>query len=320
MRRRHSILVLVALVGGPWAARGICQEPRNGSAAVTIVASTAVEAHRAAIEGIRAALAKSSIEIRVVDLSQSRGEKPSAGRFAAPGTRVIIAVGTEALQLVVAQRPEIPVISTMVLRAGSSAASNKAGAEGPAVILAATVVLDVPAPVLLARLKQVFPGKTRLGIIRNPSAGGPTAAALEARAQQLGFTVKVIDCPGAEQLLAAFLALQGKVDFVWCLPDAALYNSATIKPLILSSIEHRLPLIGFSESFARAGAAVGAYPDFRDVGLQTGEAAQQILSGQAARPVEGPRKLKIAVNLSVLRLLGLRYAPPADAEDFSILQ
>src|SRR5690349_21328981 len=110
MRCRHSIFALVALVGGPLASRGIGQEPRNGSTAVTIVASTTVEAHRAAIEGIRAALAKSSIEIRVVDLSQSRGEKPSTGRFAAPGTRVIIAVGSEALQLVAAERPKIPVI------------------------------------------------------------------------------------------------------------------------------------------------------------------------------------------------------------------
>src|SRR5579872_5339677 len=289
-------------------------ESRTDSPSVTIVAAPAVEAHRAAIEGIRQGFAKSSVEIRVVDLSASQNDRSGADRFAAPGTRVIIAIGTEALQLVAAQRSEVPVISTMVLR-------NKAGAQPPTLKLAATIVLDVPVQVLLARLKQVFPGKTRLGIIRNPSSGGPTAAAIESHAQQLGFTVRVVDCPGAEQLLAAFLTLKGQVDFVWCLPDGVLYNSATIKPLILASIENRLPLIGFSESFARAGAAVGVYPDFRDVGQQTGETALQIVSGQTIWALEGPRKVKLALNQSVLRLIGLRYTlPQTDADDFSVLK
>ena len=314
MHGRHSTFALLILAAGLWAARHSHAESRTAPASVTIVATTAVEAHRAAIEGIREGLAKSSAEIHVVDLSTSRSERAGADHFAAPGTRVIIAIGTEALQLVAAGRPEVPVISTMVLR-------SKAGADPPTLRLAATIVLDVPVPVLLARLKQVFPGKTRLGIIRNPNTGGPTAAALEARTQQLGFTVRVVDCPGAEQLLAALLTLKGQVDFVWCLPDGALYNSATIKPLILASIENRLPLIGFSESFARAGAAVGVYPDFRDIGLQAGEAAQQIVSGQTVPLSEGPRKLKLAVNQSVLRLLGLRYTPAVTGEeDFSVLQ
>ena len=314
MRPRLSIVVLLIPLAGFWIARRSQAESRTAPPSVTIVAATAVEAHRAAIEGIREGLANSSMEVRIVDLNAFRSEGTGAERFAGPGTRVIIAVGTEAFQLVAAKRLDVPVISTMVLR-------NKPGGESPTISPAATIVLDVPVPVLLARLKQVFPGKTRLGIIRNPTSGGPTAAALDARAQQMGFTVRVVDSPEAEQLLPALLTLKGHVDFVWCLPDGTLYNSATVKQLILASIENRLPLIGFSESFARAGAAVGAYPDFRDIGLQTGEVAQQIISGQTVPASEGPRKLKLAVNQSVLRLLGLRYAPAATGtEDFAVLQ
>lgn len=314
MRNRRSTFAVLVLAAGLWARGGGYAEFRAAPAGVTIVAATEIEAHRDAIEGIRTRLAKSSVEIRVVNLSTFRRDGSLGERLAAPGTRAIIAIGTEALELVAAERPDVPVISTMMLR-------GNAGADPRAPRLAAAIVLDVPVPALLTRLKQVFPGKTRLGIIRNASHGSPAAAALEARAQQLGFTVKVIDCPAAEQLLAAFLTFKGQVDFVWCLPDGALYNGATIKPLILASIENRLPLIGFSESFVRAGAAVGVYPDFRDIGLQTGEAAQLILSGQAVPSSEGPRKLKFAVNQGVLRLLGLRYAPAAANEaDFSVLR
>jgi ABC-type uncharacterized transport system substrate-binding protein len=277
--------------------------------AVTVVANTSIEAHKAAIEGIQRALAAGSTAIHIANL----GEAGDRAQLTPPGTRLIIVLGSEALQVVAAGRPEVPVVSAMILRPPSAASST---GWTPA----ATISLDVPVSVLLARLKQVFPGKTRLAIIHNAASGAAAPPALPSRLQQEGFTVRVVDITGAEQLLSAFRALKGQTDFVWCLPDGALYNSATLKPLILASIENQLPLIGFSESFARAGAAVAVFPDFRDVGVQTGEVALQLLGGGAAHAVDGPRKLKIAVNQSVLRLIGLKYLPPSSGgEDFSVI-
>ena len=288
-------------------------ESRHGAPSVVVVASVEVEAHRWAIEGIQEALGKPPAEIRIVDAGRARSEQASGSHLAGPGVRAIIAIGSEAVQVVEAEHPEIPVITTMILR-------RQPRTDGAAWNAAATIPLDVSLPSLLARLKLVFPGKTRIGIIRNPATGGASTAQLQARAQQQGFTVRVAECSEAAQLLAALTSFKGQVDFVWCLPDGSLYNSATIKPLILASLEDRLPLIGFSESFARAGAAVGVYPDFRDIGAQAGEMARQVLEGQAVRSAEGPRRLRVAVNQSVLRLLGLRYASSAGgAGEFSVL-
>jgi putative ABC transport system substrate-binding protein len=299
VRSRRPILVLLLLLTAIPAAA-------DGSAAVApvvVVASVEVDAHRLAIEGIQAALA-TPCEMHVVDVGQARRKFAAGTRLTVPGVHVIIAVGSESAQVIASERPEVPVICTMILRRNT---------QGDAA--AVTISLDVSLPSLLARLKQIFPGKTRCGIIRNPALGG---AQLQARAQQQGFTVHVVDCSGSDQLLAALASLKGQVDFVWCLPDGTLYNGVTIKPLILASVENRLPLIGFSESFARAGAAVAVYPDFRDIGVQTGEAARQILEGHAVRSSEGPRRLRVALNQSVLRLLGLRWAPAA-AEEVSVL-
>ncbi len=309
VRNGRSILVLSLLpalllfgVG-----ESLCASP-----SVVVIASLGVEAHRAAIEGIQAALGK-SFQVRIVDLAEARSGLAAGVKLSAPGTRVIVAVGSEALQIVKAERPAVPVVCTMILRNPAAQYS----ALGPA----ATVSLDITIASMLARLKVLFPEKTRLGIIRNPALGGLNASPPPSRSQLQGFTVRVVDCVGAEQLLAALESLKGQVDFVWCLPDGALYNSATIKPLILASIEHRLPLIGFSENFTRAGAALGIYPDFHDIGVQTGEVVRQVLEGQPLHAPEGPRHLKVAVNQSVIRLLGLRYAPAAaESGEFSILR
>lgn len=288
-------------------------DARGAVPPVVVVASVEVEAHRWAIEGIQEALGKTHTEIRIVDVGRARSEQAAGGHLAAPGVRAIIAIGSEAVQVVEAERPSVPVITTMILR-------RPPRTEASAWSAAATIPLDVSLPSLLSRLKQVFPGKTRLGIIHNPATGGAITAQLQARAQQQGFTVRVAECSAPAELLAALASFKGEVDFVWCLPDGSLYNSATIKPLILASLDDRLPLIGFSESFARAGAAVGIYPDFRDIGAQAGEAARQVLEGQAVRSPEGPRRLRVAVNQSVLRLLGLRYVSPAPGDgEFSVL-
>jgi len=287
--------------------------PRAGSPSVVVVASAGLEAHRAAVEGIQTAMALTPSQIRVLDLAEARSEQKAGATLAAPGVRVIIAVGSEALEIVTAGHPTVPVICTMVLRHSADKDLSPAGA--------ATISLDIPIEEMIAHLKKIFPEKTRLGIIRDPSSGNYTPAQLQARAQPLGFVVRVVDAASPEQLLPALMSLKGRVDLVWCMPDGLLYNSVTIKPLILASLENRLPLIGFSESFARAGAALGVYPDFRDIGLQTGEAARQIMDNQPVRGPVGPRKLKLALNQSVLRMIGLRYtATAADGEEISILR
>lgn len=278
--------------------------------AVVVIASVEVEAHRLAIEGMQEALATSLVEVRILDVGQASSAARSNAPVA-PSIGAIIALGSEAIRLVEAERPKVPVVYTMILH--RSPEGDRQGRPAPV-----TIPLDVPLSSLLARLKELFPGKTRLGIILNPAAGGMSAEQLQARAQQMGFTMHVAACAGPGQLIPALVSLRSRADFVWCQPDGTLYNSATIKPLILASVENRLPLIGFSESFVKAGAAIGIYPDFHDVGVQAGEAVRQLLAGQTVWPAEGPRRLKIAVNQSVLRLFGQRCVA-ASSEEVTVL-
>jgi len=122
------------------------------------------------------------------------------------------------------------------------------------------------------------------------------------------------DCANPEELLRILRSFKGQVDLVLCLPDSSLYNGTTVKPLILTSLESRLLVVGFSESFVRAGAAIGVYPDFRDIGVQTGEIVRKQLAGQAVAAEDGPRKLVVAVNQRVIRLLGVEYEPRPGSE------
>ncbi|MEO8660392.1 MAG: hypothetical protein ABI693_18125, partial [Bryobacteraceae bacterium] len=108
-----------------------------------------------------------------------------------------------------------------------------------------------------------------------------------------------------------FRTLHGRVDFVWCLPDGELFPSAAIPAILLTSIRNELPVIGFSEGFVRAGAAVGFYPDYGDIGTQTAETVKRYLSKEDVAKTIDPRRVRIAVNDRVLRILGIQRPPPS---------
>lgn len=263
---------------------------------VVIVTTSAVEPFDEATEGIRRGLG-SAARVTVVDL----GRKPSdlARALGSRDIALLVSVGNNALEA--AERlGSAPIIATMVLEA-----DLKTSRLRPA---AGAVVLDLAIADVMAGLAKVFPGKTRAGMIRNPEVNPHYQSLLMLEARTAGIYLKVVDCPSPERLLEAFRSLRGLVDFVWCPPDATLYNGTTVKPLILASLDTQLPVAGFSASFVRAGAAAGVYPDYVDVGLQAGEMARKYLAGGPLGPPETPRKVKVAANTRIARLLGVRLS------------
>jgi putative ABC transport system substrate-binding protein len=264
---------------------------------VTVVYTSEAGPYAEAVEGLRAAAG--NIPLIMVDLKSPNCQAQLATSLLKTSSRLVITIGGDALEAVAARNLDVPLIATMIMRSEQARAPH----------LAAAIHLDIPLAGILAELKNNFPQKTRLAIIRNPALPGQFDNAVLARARQQGFTIRVADCNNPEELLRVLRSLKGQVDFVLCLPDSRLYNGTTVKPLILASLESHLLIVGFSQSFVRAGAAVGVYPDFRDIGAQTAEIAQKHLTGLPISLEEAPRKVVVAVNQRVIRLLGVDYEP-----------
>lgn len=272
---------------------------------VLVVISGGGEAYAEAAEGLRSVLKDCSIE--TVDLSDPASSQLLEAKLNESGLDATVSVGTAALLAVTARPSAVPLISTMVLRGEADrAAPPLAGRR-----TVAAVTLDVSLGQLLAKLQRVMPGRARLGIIRNSGRPGPALSLLRAEAKQAGFSLDVRECSRADELLKVFLSFRNQVDFVWCPPDGSLFNSATVKALVLASVRSGLPIVGFSENFVRAGAAVGIYPDYEDVGRQTGDLVRRIVEGRSsALASELPESLRVAVNQRILRVLGVHLKPP----------
>jgi ABC-type uncharacterized transport system substrate-binding protein len=273
---------------------------------VVVVFASGVEAYMEAVDGLRGGLGALLPSAVFIDVKSPRSEAEIAEAVRPSSQRLVITVGSEALAALASRSADAAMISTMTMRGVEA----RPAAAPPRT---AAVHLDVPVGSLLTELKVMFPRRNRIAVIRNPEREASDPA-LPAWAKQQGFALQAADCSRAEDLVRIFLGLKGKADFVIVLPDSTLYNNTTVAPLIVASLENQLPIVAFSASFVRAGAAVGVYPDFRDIGAQTAGLALRLATAspaaQSTLPDETPRKLQVAVNQRVTRLLGLDYNQP----------
>jgi putative ABC transport system substrate-binding protein len=89
------------------------------------------------------------------------------------------------------------------------------------------------------------------------------------------------------------------------LPDP-LFN-ALREPLVAFAAQHRLPAIYGYRTFAQAGGLMTYGTDLPDVYRRAAGLVDRILKGAAPGdlPIEGPRKLHLAINLGTAQRLGL---------------
>ncbi|MCL6650633.1 MAG: amidohydrolase, partial [Chloroflexi bacterium] len=218
-------------------------------------------------------------------------------------------------------------VGTVAYRAGLSLAASDAvdivvkgqGGHGAAphltvdpVVLAARIILDLQT-IVSREVNPIDPVVITVGSIH-----GGTKHNIIPNEVRLQLTVRTTRTETRDHVLRAIERICRAVAASARAPEPEIrvrldeYTPTTVKPLVLASLRKRLPLIGFSAAFARAGAAIGIYPDFREVGVQTAEMVRRYLEGQSRPGSEGPRKLKAVVNLKVVRLLGLRAVAPEE--------
>jgi len=282
----------IVLLAGLSVTAGGTQKP-----VVAVIATTDVEAYAQALAGIREQLPDAQVW-------DPRDEGRLRENLAKGLPALAIAVGSgAALELERVAPAQLALLYSVVLEGDLE--TGGAGARFRSV-----VTVDLPPEVLLSWVSRVFPGRSRVGILRGPMQTDAYMRAFERAAHQSGLTVEVMTCQHPRDVVEAFLKLKSRVDLVWCPPNAQLYNSATLKPLLMASLTNRLPIIGFSEQFVEAGALFGGSADFADVGRQTAALALRVVRNEPVPSRQAARKFHFAYNQRVARLLGVKAAIP----------
>ncbi len=166
----------------------------------------------------------------------------------------------------------------------------------------AAVTLQVPYARQLAWIRQAFPGRYRIVVLRKPG-GSVDDAALRSAAKALDLGLVLADVSsGGDAVPALETALRERrgSTLLLLLPDPVAVSTDTVAPLIQTALAARAPVVGFSDYFLRVGALAAVALDYRACGRQA-----LVLATEAEPRSAPPATARLLVDGRLAERLGI---------------
>jgi putative tryptophan/tyrosine transport system substrate-binding protein len=262
---------------------------------IVIVMSADAPPYQQALSGLRRDLL-STVPNATLDVIPLRGDTARVAEAlqtirgnGTPAT-LIVTLGALATRTLLGRVNGVPIVAGMILNAGEL--RGTANATG--------VYLEFPVDVELDWLRRLLPGSRHVGVLYHGDESGRRVAEARRIAAASGghFTVEAIRVEDPSELPDALSQLTNRADVLWSLNDPIVYNPETARSLLVFSLRNRIPFIGQSSAWVRAGALYALERDYDDVGAQCAQLAVRILRGEDAGSLApaSPRKVRYSLN------------------------
>ncbi len=166
------------------------------------------------------------------------------------------------------------------------------------------IYLDQPLFRQLDLIRQALPKSSRLGIVLGPESARD-AERLQILSEARGLTLTVERAQRDTALYPALQRALADTDVLLALPDPYVSNPETAQNVLLTSFRQRVPVIGFSAAYVRAGALAAVFSSPAQIGTEAGEIARQVYRGQVLGAAKYPRYFSVTINRQVANSLNL---------------
>ncbi len=273
---------------------GLCAPAHRAEAGerIAVLIGSSEPPFEEALAGFQGYLAKQGIEAEYEthrfggDASQA---EQAVQKIKKSGARLIFTLGSVGTEAAIKKAPDIPVVACLVLRTDTIRSAPNATGVG----------LEFPLEVQFSWLQTMLPDAETVGVIYNPDENGKRVEAAARIARGLGLSLVAQEVRTPQDIPSALNTLSKSVDVLWGLADNLVLSPQVAKNVLLFSFRNSIPFIGPSSAWVKAGALYSLDWDYRDLGVQCGEMALQILQGTppGAIPPVAPRKVLYSINL-----------------------
>lgn len=215
-----------------------------------------------------------------------------------PEADIVVAVGFKATQWAVEHGHE-PTFATLLTR--ENFANLRAPSSVPRRLSA--LYLDQPLSRQVALIRSVLPDRKQVGVLYSNRAFelDELRSELSLRGAEL-----VSQKLGPDSSLAGDLeALLGRADILMAIPDGNIYNSSTIRNILLGSYRRGVPMIGLTAAYVSAGALCAVYSTPEQMAAQTAGIVERYFRQGALPEPQYPQLYQIDLNQEVARSLRL---------------
>lgn len=289
LQRSMALVIALALAVLPVQAGSAAAK---NDARVVVLLSHDAKPYEEALEGFRSYFASKGLEARI-DVFQLNGDASGAARALEKArdekANLILTLGSLATSAASAEATGIPVVAGLIMSVEEIKARDQFAA----------VLLDFPLEVQLRWIVRMLPDYRNIGILYNPARMSQKVEAATRIAQGMGLKVIAQKVESPSELPAALEFLSKKVDLLWGIADDLVYTPQTAKEILLFSFRNRIPLVGISREWVKAGALYAIESDYRDLGMQCGEKMLKVIqsTGSDSGAPEYPRKVVYSLNL-----------------------
>ncbi len=195
---------------------------------------------------------------------------------------LFITIGSYATSKVSQVFPYRPIIFADVLNPEASGFVESMEAPGGNITGAA---LDIPADKQFHYFKRVVGNLKSLGVLYSSETENLIKQA-QVAARQLNLELISIKIESEKDIPLAIDSLCDISDALWSVADQRIYTPHSTRYIILQTLRHGKPMMGFSQTLLEAGGLFTLDFDFKDIGRQAGEIAVRVLHG--AEPARIP--------------------------------
>lgn len=268
LKRRFVILVCAMLL-----ALGV---PRSGIGQVLIVQGSAMEVYRQAVSGFNQEFTPTTslpgissvqpTETMILEPDSLDNVNFVARKYQSLQPKIIVAVGSLALSSV-ASLPG-PVIYLMVPDP-DSIVRPRSGLAG--------VRMTVLPERQLSSVKEVFPDRTRIGLLHDPASSLGFLKQAQGAAESVKLTLVSIPASSDREAIQLLIKRENAMDALLLSPEPSLISPTLVDALAQFSLEENIPVIVFAPKYLEMGAAMAIFSSPQAMGRQAGRMVREYL-------------------------------------------
>ena len=254
---------------------------------VIIVSSDNNNHHKSLVENILSDLKTSDIKAETFDLGQAININTNSS--------LIISLGQEAAALI--DQKKLPNPKLRVFTDANPHIDPERNSESH---------LSMTQPICqqFALAQSLNPEWKVISILLS-TTNAPLIRNLASCAKQYELELKAIILDEYINIIDALNTSLPNSDVLLALPDPAIYNARTIKSILLTTYRHRVPIIGFSENFVRAGALAAMHSSTKQLSRQITELIQQHYNNENIDKHLYPAYFDVITNKNVAKSLDI---------------
>ncbi len=266
---------------------------------VAVVLGENSEPYLEFIHALRDNILKRNVDLVVVD----DPAKPL------PEADLVIPLGMKAAAAVAAGKAPA-VLNVLIPKAGYDKLLRDFPARANSKTFSA-IFLDQPVTRQIRLIAAILPGKRHVGVLFD-SIPKDELAQLRQQMSRYGLNLHERVISPALPLHEALQEILQESEVLLALPDSTVYNSSTLRNILLATYRSGVPLIGFSPAYVKAGALCAVFSMPTQVAGQAVLSIQQFWEIATLPAAQYPQLFEVMVNDQVARSLGLSVKSPAE--------